>query len=221
MLDLLINHYISPKRLLEDVICIFRKEASKNQIAQWKKTYDKLCTWRANPHKRKVIGKHQFIPMSKAVTFDCGYTNPSMNTDHGARHCGIFAVGNVGVGPSTVKQFTCHTKIDRSTTYHESDDADQMRAVIAVQGLYVNDTVNVANDDGYNNVDDDNDDQPIQRQNQPSQHGRYPNPSSFNNQSITSPNKKRSKFKNHSPTRSRSPASSHSSYDSCHHHHRG
>mmetsp|Transcript_45076 Transcript_45076/g.45656 ORF Transcript_45076/g.45656 Transcript_45076/m.45656 type:complete len:108 (+) Transcript_45076:1407-1730(+) len=97
-----------------------------------------------------------------------------------------------------------------------------MRAVIAVQGLDIKATVNVADDDGYNSDDDDDDDnQFTQRQNQPSQRGCNPNPISRNNQSITSPNIKRFKSRNYSSTESRSPASSHSSYDSCHHHHHG
>ena len=53
-----------------------------------------------------VIGKHQFSPMLKAVALDCGYTNRSTNTGHGARRCGISAVGNSGAGPSTVKQYS-------------------------------------------------------------------------------------------------------------------
>ena len=181
--------------------------------------YGKSCPWRANPHRSQVIGKTQFSPMSKEIAFDCDYTNPSTNTGHGARRCGISAVGNSGAGPSTIKQYTRHAQIDQSTTYRESDEADRMRAAIVVQGLDVKNTVNVVDDDGYNN--DDDDDQPTQRQNQPSQRGRNPNLSSHNNQSITSPNRKRSKSRNHSSTGSRSPASSHSSYDSPRRHHHG
>ena len=57
-----------------------------------------------------IIGKNQFNPMSKAFAHDSSYTNASTNTGHGARRWGISAVGNAGCGPSTVKQFTRHTK---------------------------------------------------------------------------------------------------------------
>ena len=50
-----------------------------------------------------VIGEIQFNPISKTVAHDCNYTNASTNNGHGARRCGISAVGNTGVGPSTVK----------------------------------------------------------------------------------------------------------------------
>jgi len=86
-----------------------------------------------------------------------------------------------------------------------------MKTAVAVQGLKANNTENVADVDAYNN-DDDDDDQPTQRQNQPSQRGQYPNSSSHNDQSITYPNRKCSKSRNHSPTESRSPDLSHSSY---------
>ena len=166
-----------------------------------------------------VIGETRFNPMSKAVAHDCNYTNASTNTGHGARRCGISAVGNAGVGPSTVNKITRHTNIDQSTTYHKSIEVDQMKAAVTVQGLKkANNTTNVADDDGYTNVDDD-DEQPTQRQNQPSHRGRYPNQSSHNNQSITSPNRKRSKSRNHSSTESRSPNLSHSSNELRHHHH--
>ena len=157
--------------------------------------------------------------MAKEIAFDCNYSNPSTNTGHGARRCGISAVGNSGAGPSTVKTFTRHTNLNQSTTYHESNEEDRMVAAVAVQGLKkANNTANVAGDDGFTNVGDD-DDQPTQRQNQPSHRGRYPNQSSHNDQSITSPNRKRSKSRNNSPTDSRSPGLSHSSNESCHHHH--
>ena len=155
--------------------------------------------------------------MSEAVAHDCNYTNALTNTGHGARHCGISAVDNSCTGPSTVKKFTCHTNIDQSTTYHESNEVDQMRAAVAVQGLKDNNTVNVADVDTYYN--DDDGDQPTQRQNQPSHRGRYPNPPSHNDQSITSPNRKRYKSRNHSSTESRSPDLSHYSYEFCRHHH--
>ena len=94
-----------------------------------------------------------------------------------------------------------------------------MVAAVAVQGLKkANNTANVGDDDRYTNVDDD-DDQPTQRQNQPSHRGRYPNQSSHNDQSITSPNRKRSKSRNNSPTDSRSPGLSQSSNESRRHHH--
>ena len=100
------------------------------------------------------------------------YTNPSTNTSHVffARRCGIFAVSNSGAGPSTIKQYTRHSKIDHSTTYHESNEVNRMKAAVAVQGLKANNIVNVADVDTYNN-DDDDDGQPTQRQNQPSQRG--------------------------------------------------
>ena len=88
-----------------------------------------------------VIGKHKFNPMLKAVALACGYTNHKTNTGHGARRCGISAVGNYGAGPSTVKQYTRHFNLDQSTTYHESDEADRLKAAIAVQGLDVKNTV--------------------------------------------------------------------------------
>ena len=59
-----------------------------------------------------AIGETQFNLMSKTVAHDCNYTNVSTNTGYGAQYCGISAVGNAGVGPSTVKQFTRHTNID-------------------------------------------------------------------------------------------------------------
>ena len=158
--------------------------------------------------------------MSKAVALDCNYTNSLTNTGHSAWCCSISAAVNAGVGLFTVKQFMCHTKIDQSTTYHESNDVNQIRVSIAMQGLDVNDTLNVADDGGYNNVGDD-DDIPTQGQTQPSQRGCHPNLSSHNNQSITSPDRKRSKSRNCSPTGSRSPAFSHSSYKSRHHHYYG
>ena len=118
--------------------------------------------------------------MAKEMAVDCNYSDPSTNTGHGARRCGISAVGNSGAGPSTVKTFTRHTNLNQSTTYHESNDADRMVAAVAVQGLKkANNTANVGDDDGYTNVDDD-DDQPTQRQNQPSHCGQYPNQSSHN-----------------------------------------
>jgi len=88
----------------------FRKEASKNQIAKWKKAHNKSCPWRANPHKCQVIGKNKFSPMLKEIVFDCDYTNPLTNTGYGARRCGISAVGNAGVGPSTIKQYLPHSQ---------------------------------------------------------------------------------------------------------------
>ena len=119
-----------------------------------------------------VIGENQFNPMSKKVALKCDYTNLLTNTGHGARRCGISAVGNAGGSPSTVTQFMHHTKIDQSTTYHKSDEANQMKVTLAVQGLKTNDVLNVADVDTYNNDDDDDDDdQPTQRQNQPSQCG--------------------------------------------------
>mmetsp|Transcript_6195 Transcript_6195/g.6684 ORF Transcript_6195/g.6684 Transcript_6195/m.6684 type:complete len:156 (-) Transcript_6195:293-760(-) len=66
MLDLVINQFMPPQYLRDDVGYIFWKESFKNQIAQWKKTYGKSCTWRANSNKSMVIGKNQFNPMNKA-----------------------------------------------------------------------------------------------------------------------------------------------------------
>jgi len=219
LLDLSINHFMPPKHLMEDVGYIFRKEASIPQIAQWKKTHGNSCSWRANPNKSMVFGRNKFNPMAKEIASDCNYTNASTNTGHGARRCGISAVGNFGAGPSTVKTFTRYTNLNQSTTYHESNEEDRMVAAVAVQGLNkANNTANVGDDDGYNNVDDD-DDQPTHRQNQPSQRGRHPNPSSHNNLSITSPHRKRSKSRPHSSAGSRSPDSRTSSCDSRRHHH--
>ena len=165
-----------------------------------------------------VIGKHKFNPMLKAVALACGYTNHTMTTGHGARRCGISAVGNSGAGSSTVKTYPRHTNLNMSTTYHESNEEDRMVAAVAVQGLKkANNTANVADDDGYTNFGDD-DEQPTQRQNQPSHRGRCPNQSSHKDQTITSPVTKRSKSRGRSPTGPRSPASSHSSYESRHHH---
>jgi len=110
-----------------------------------------------------VIGEDQFNPMSKEIAHDCNYTKPSTNTCHGARPADISAVGNAGVGPSNIKQFTRHSKIEQSTTYHECDEADRMRIAIVVQGLDVNDALNVADNANYNYVDADDDDQPTQR----------------------------------------------------------
>jgi len=218
MLDLIINKFMPPKELLTDPGYIFRKEASMSQKAEWKKTHGNSCTWRANPHKSQVIGKNQFNRMSKGQARDCGYDNHETNTGHGARRCGISAVGNSGAGPSTVKTYTRHTNLNQSTTYHKSNEEDRMVAAVAVQGLKkTNNTANVADDDGYTNVGDD-DNQPTQRQNQPSHRGRYPNQSSHNDQSITSPNRKRSKSRRRSITGPRSPTSSHASYESSHHH---
>lgn len=62
---------------------------------------------------------------------------------------------------------------------HESDDADQMRAALAVQGLNTNNALNATNYDSYNNNDDAY--QPSQRQYQPTEHGYLPSPSSTNN----------------------------------------
>ena len=67
-----------------------------------------------------------------------------------------------------------------------------------VQELDVNDALNVTAADGYNNVDDHHH-QPTQRQNQPSQRGCHQNLSSHNNQTITPPDRKRSKPRNRSP----------------------
>ena len=110
-----------------------------------------------------VIGKTRFNPISKAVAHDYNYKNASTNTGHGTRRCGISPVGDSGAGPFTVKIFARHTNLNQSTTYHESDEVDWMVAAIAVQGLKkANNTANVADDDGYTNVDDE-DDQPTQR----------------------------------------------------------
>lgn len=62
-----------------------------------------------------------------------------------------------------------------------------MRATL--QGLNVNDTLNVTDDDAYNNVSDD-DDQLTQRQNQPSEYGCHLDPSSRKNHYVTSPDRK-------------------------------
>ena len=127
---------------------------------------------RANPNRSMVISEHQFNPMNKEVAHDCDYTNPSINTGYDARRLGIFTVGSSGAGPSTIKQFTHHSKIDQSTTYHESDEVDRTKVTVVVQGLKTNNTVNVADVHTYKyDDDDDDDDQPTQRQNQPSQCG--------------------------------------------------
>ena len=39
--------------------------------------------------------------------------NITTNTDHGQRCCGISLVSNTGgVGPSTIKHFTCHPNLN-------------------------------------------------------------------------------------------------------------
>ena len=89
-----------------------------------KKAYYQACIWRANPNKAQIIDENQFSLMSVSIAYSYCYTKPKTTTGHGSRYQGISLVGNCGVGPFTIKQFSRHINLNQSTIFHENDEAD-------------------------------------------------------------------------------------------------
>ena len=101
----------------------------------WKKTYGQTCQWRANLNANIIIGKNHYSKISISVATILGYDNHLTNTGHGSCGLGIALVAKSKCSLPTLQAFGRHKDLKETVNYAKGDEADRMKAAIAVQGI--------------------------------------------------------------------------------------
>ena len=103
---------------------LFRKPASKPQIAKWAA---EGCKWCLSPYPSMCLGPNIVNPKLKEIAKMCGFDNAERCTSHGNRRAGISKYANSGCGPAVLKQAGGHSSLQMVATYHKlnQDAMDQ------------------------------------------------------------------------------------------------
>ena len=95
---------------------LFRRPASKEQLAEWKA---KGYGWQFSPCSNRNYGKNYINTSLKAMAKMCGYTNYKHCTAHGKRRAGLSTAANFGVSPAVLMQMGGHSILSMVATYHK------------------------------------------------------------------------------------------------------
>ena len=73
--------------------------------------------------------------MSVLVATILGYDNFHTNTGHGSRGLGITLAAKSKCSLPTLQNFASHKDLKETVNYAKGDEADRMKAAIAIQGI--------------------------------------------------------------------------------------